>query len=589
MPFSAKCFLLLFLGVLIPLAAQSAVFRWQTEESINRELMEKLNEELESQANELTAMLTELTTVANEYRQNDVLYRYLDQDYQKDLDVMVRYQDELYNLFTGNILFPREIRTIRVYTSNDSLFDTAFARTEASLHDGTLGQSLLYNNLQPIKNENAMQVQTAVTEENSTLYSDDRRLSLLVTLDFFRQYAQYEKLLRIDLDLDYVSSVLRKGSLFSNIYLADSRDSVIAAARGSGYGPFQTFSAQEQADLGLQVMAKDLGAFPLTLYGVSDPEIFAEQFNQSRYLSAAISAICLLICCLFIFTLTRSINKRLGCLVRQAGEIARGNFVTTKTREGGRDEFDVLQNSINAMSVQLRQLIEDGYQAEIARIEQEKETNRAKLLSLQAQVNPHFMFNALESVRLRALAKGEKETAGVIKYMARMLRNLIEWERNIITLREELRFLDEFLYIQNYRFEDEFSYDIDVSEEAYDCLLPKMILQPLVENACVHGVEAVSENRWVGIRARVNDGLREIRVEDNGGGMTPEKLQELQSMLRGDAKAGRSVGVWNVYRRLALYYGDNFQFDIESTPGQGTTCIVSLPVNKEEVLPCIPS
>ena len=71
-------------------------------------------------------------------------------------------------------------------------------------------------------------------------------------------------------------------------------------ARGSGYGPFQTFSAQEQADLGLQVMAKDLGAFPLTLYGVSDPEIFAEQFNQSRYLSAAISAICLLICCLFI-------------------------------------------------------------------------------------------------------------------------------------------------------------------------------------------------------------------------------------------------------------------------------------------------
>ena len=203
MPFSAKCFLLLFLGVLIPLAAQSAVFRWQTEESINRELMEKLNEELESQANELTAMLTELTTVANEYRQNDVLYRYLDQDYQKDLDVMVRYQDELYNLFTGNILFPREIRTIRVYTSNDSLFDTAFARTEASLYDGTLGQSLLYNNRQPIKNENAMQVQTAVTEENSTLYSDDRRLSLLVTLDFFRQYAQYEKLLRIDLDLDY--------------------------------------------------------------------------------------------------------------------------------------------------------------------------------------------------------------------------------------------------------------------------------------------------------------------------------------------------------------------------------------------------
>ena len=84
-------------------------------------------------------------------------------------------------------------------------------------------------------------------------------------------------------------------------------------------------------------------------------------------------------------------------------------------------------------------------------------------------------------------------------------------------------------------------------------------------------------------KIKIKDLATELKMD------AKELLQELQSMLRGDAKAGRSVGVWNVYRRLALYYGDNFQFDIESTPGQGTTCIVSLPVNKEEVLPCIPS
>ena len=121
MPFSAKCFLLLFLGVLIPLAAQSAVFRWQTEESINRELMEKLNEELESQANELTAMLTELTTVANEYRQNDVLYRYLDQDYQKDLDVMVRYQEALQSFHREYPLSQRNPHHPRLYEQRQSV------------------------------------------------------------------------------------------------------------------------------------------------------------------------------------------------------------------------------------------------------------------------------------------------------------------------------------------------------------------------------------------------------------------------------------------------------------------------------------
>lgn len=105
------------------------------------------------------------------------------------------------------------------------------------------------------------------------------------------------------------------------------------------------------------------------------------------------------------------------------------------------------------------------------------------------------MFNALESIRLKACVKGEIETAQMIKYMAKMFRNLIEWDDNIITVREEIAFLDEFLHIQEYRFEDEFSYEIHVQEEAYECKIPKMILQPLVENACVHGIHMAAPFR----------------------------------------------------------------------------------------------
>ena len=580
MPFAAKCFLLLFLGALVPLAAQSVVFRLHTEESVNRELMEKLDEELQDDADKFSAVLTELTTIAGEYRQNETLYRYLDQEYSKDLEVMVRYQDDLYGLFTGNVLFPKEIRSICVYTNNDGLFNSAFVRKEEDVSDGSFGRTLLYRNVQPVAGKASMTLQSAFTEDRASLYEENRFLSLLVTLDYYRQYGRYDKLMAIDVDLDYVSSILNEGKLFRNIVMTDSEGAVLAAAHSYG-GGVSYFSPEDESLSGMQVMEKQIGAFPLMLYGVCDPEMFSDEFDEGRVLSIAISAVCLLVCCAFILTLTRNISRRLGSLVRQAGEIARGRFVTAKVREGGRDEFDVLQNSINAMSAQLKTLIEEGYQAEIARMELEKETNQAKLLSLQAQVNPHFMFNALESIRLHALAKGERETAGVIKYMARMFRNLIEWDRNVITLREELSFLDELLYIQRYRFEDEFSYEIDVSGEAYDCLLPKMILQPLVENACVHGVQAVAEDRWVGIRAKTDGEALEICVEDNGGGMPPEKLAELRSMLSGDAQAGRSVGVWNVYRRLALSYGDAFTFRIDSTPGRGTVCTVRIPMKKE--------
>lgn len=582
MRFTTKCILLLFLGVLIPLTAQSVVFRLHTEESVNRELMEKLNQELQDDADKFAAVLSELTTIAGEYRQNEMLYHYLDQEYSKDLEVMVRYQDDLYGLFTGKVLFPKEIRSICVYTNNEGLFNSVFVRKEDNVLDGSLGRTLLYSNMQPVTGKPSMMLQSCFVEDRASLYDENRFLSLLVTLDYYQQYGRYDKLMAVDVDLGYVSSVLNAGKLFRNIIMTDSQGVILADAHGYSGGP-SYFSPQDEEFAGMQIMEKQIGSFPLTLYGICDPEIFAKEFDEGRFLSIGISGVCLLICCVFILTLARNINRRLGSLVRQAGEIAHGHFVTTKVREGGRDEFDLLQNGINAMSVQLKTLIEEGYQAEIARMELEKETNQAKLLSLQAQVNPHFMFNALESIRLRALAKGERETAGVIKHMARMFRNLIEWDRNVIPLREELKFLDEFLYIQRYRFEDEFSYEIDVAGEAYDCLLPKMILQPLVENACVHGVEAVAEDRWVGIRAQTSGNVLEIRVEDNGGGIPPEKLTELRSMIKGDAQASRSVGVWNVYRRLALSYGDAFTFQINSTPGRGTVCTVRIPMKKEDI------
>ena len=190
------------------------------------------------------------------------------------------------------------------------------------------------------------------------------------------------------------------------------------------------------------------------------------------------------------------------------------------------------------------------------------------------------MFNALESIRLKARVKGEIETAQMIKYMAKMFRNLIEWDDNIITVREEIAFLDEFLHIQEYRFEDEFSYEIHVQEEAYECKIPKMILQPLVENACVHGLEAIEDKRLVGIcvTADFTKNMLYLQVEDNGGGMTAEKREALKVSFQENDEKGKSVGLKNVDRRLSLYYGDRMTFDIESVVGKGTICRICIPL-----------
>lgn len=582
--FSQKFIFLFLCGVVIPMLVQNVVYYWQTEKNIQEEMLEKVNEAMDDKAGKINGTLSGILSLARSYYNNETLYRYLDHEYGRDLEYLIRYQDALQSLFSEANLYPYEVGNALIYTDNDTLFNGAYVRKLNGIDMEMLGENLDYVNVQPIAREKGFYFRVAHEDSRILKVHDSRSVSILSVFDYYRQYARYDKLLRVDIDLGYLEDVLLESNMFTNMFLTDSEGSVIAAANGySNSGKMGVFNVEEMEQQDdMMILTRKIGEFPITLYGIYDMDIISQEFRQSRVLSVGISALCLLFALFCVYAVVGNINRRLSKLVEQSGEIAKGNFIQSDSEDDGNDEFSVLEDSMNQMSAQLMDLIEREYKAQLLQAEKEKETNQAKLLALQSQVNPHFMFNALESIRLKAMVKGETETAQMIKYMARMFRNLIQWENNIITLKEEILFLDEFLHIQNYRFGDEFSYEIAVSDEAYRCLIPKMMLQPLVENACIHGIEAVTDDRWVGLEACVEDGWLKLYVEDNGGGMTAEKLEELKAMLKGEASAGRSVGLWNVYRRLVLYYGEDFRFDIDSMPGKGTRCSICIPARTDD-------
>lgn len=580
--FLQKFILLFICGVVIPMVVQNLVYYWQTEKNVQEEMLGKLNEAMDDKAEKLSGILEGALTLVRSYYGNEMLYRYLDEEYDSDLDFLVRYQDELKEFFLGSNVYNYQIKNIIVYTDNPTLLNGSAIRRLETVDEEGLGEVLDYLNVQPVDTENGVYLRVAHEKAKLQSVNDSRSISFVCGLDHYRQHDHFDKMLRMDLDPASMVNVLQESNLFANMLLCDTEEKVITAAKGyNSTAKIDVFSAGEQED-GMVVLSREIRGFPLTMYGIYDTGMISEEFRSSRRLSVGISVLCLLFALFCVFAVVGSINRRLHRLVAQSEEIAQGNFVQTKLEENGADEFAILEKSLNHMSFRLQELIDKEYKAQVFQAELEKETNQAKLLALQEQVNPHFMFNALESIRLKAMAKGERETAGVIKYMAKMFRNLLNWNDNIISLREEIGFLDEFLHIQNYRFEDEFSYEIKVSDAACECLLPKMMLQPLVENACVHGVEALSNERWVKVEAQVEGDMLRLSVEDNGGGMSPDKLKELQEMLRGGMGAGKSVGLWNVYRRLVLYYGDKFEFEIDSVPGKGTVCKISIPVQVRE-------
>ena len=579
--FVKKMIFLFCIGIVVPMIFLQAVSYLETERGIKERMLKTVNEALDDKTLKMHSLLSETAALEKRYSTNETLYQCLDKNYTKDLEYLIQYQETFLVLFSDMNLYPYHIRNIRLYTDNPTLMNGAYVRKTEDMALESLGEALDYVNVYPMNGERDTYVRTSHETRRIAGTSDSRSLSVIRAFNHYRQYDTYQKLIRVDVECEDLLEILRETNLFDNMILTDSNGRVIAALNQySNSGRMDSFDAEQIKNNGQMLLSRELSDFGLTLYGSYDMNSISQEFQSSRIQSIFLAAISILFALGCVYLVAGNISRRLNRLVTQADEIAQGNFIKKAESSTAHDEFGVLEKSMDRMSAQLEDLIEREYKAQVQQAQLERETNQARFLALQSQVNPHFMFNALESIRLKARVKGEIETAQMIKYMAKMFRNLIEWDDNIITVREEIAFLDEFLHIQEYRFEDEFSYEIHVQEEAYECKIPKMILQPLVENACVHGLEAIEDKRLVGICVSVDftKNMLYLQVEDNGGGMTAEKLEALKVSFQENDEKGKSVGLKNVYRRLSLYYGDRMTFDIESVVGRGTICRICIPL-----------
>lgn len=571
--------ILLFVGsVILPLIIQNAFFFKETEDNIQSNMMRRLTQLLNEKAGRVNGTLSAAVTLVNRFRTNEQLYHFLDREYRKDIDFLIAYQEQMKEPMIKDLSYNGQVRRLTLYTDNPTVFNGAFIRRVSFSDTETLGEELQEYALYPMSGEqNGAQLRVSL-ETPLLKTSYDRSVSIIRPLTFYPQYQTYQKALRLDIELTYIASMLRDSDMFERLILVDPDGRIlVGTGTNSEFGPYDNFN-EDRLPPGIVALRKPLNDIPLVLVGYYDANVIAEEFSRTREKTVMIAFGSILIAVLILLLITGNITRRTRRVVYLSKQIATGHFAQIDVENMGRDEIGELTVSMNAMSTQLQSLIEEKYQSQITEAQMERETVQAKLSALQSQVNPHFMFNALECIRLKSVVRNETETARMLKYMSRMFRHLIVWEDDIIPLKDDLRFLDEFLHIQKYRFEDEFEHVLTVEEEANDCLLPKLIIQPLVENACVHGVKNVTGIRRVEISARVEAERLCITVGDNGDGLEADRLRILQHMLSGGAKLSGSVGLFNVYQRLLLYYGSAFSFEVSSRAGGGTLFTISVPV-----------
>lgn len=571
--------ILIFVGcVIVPFLIQNIFYYSTTEKNIQNEVMQRLTQSLSEKTSKVNGCISGTISLSLRYNTNQELYEFLDTNYSNGVNFLINYQDHVKNVLLSDLAYNPQVSQLILYSDNPTLISGALVKRIASDDFDTLGEKLLDYRLDALtQSPKGPKLRIAlIPTQPKTSY--DRSLSIIRPLTYYPEYSKYQKVIRIDISLSYISSMLRESDLFDNMVLVDSDNRIIASANtyheSGGYDIF----SEKKLKKGIVVLKRRLRDVPLSLYGFYDTNIVSKEFTKMRWETISIAFGSMLLAFFCILLVASNITRRTKLVVNLSKNIAQGNFTQISQNEIGKDEIGILTESINQMSLQLQTLIDEEYKARLIKAHLERETAQAKLLALQSQVNPHFMFNTLECIRLKASAKNEVETAKIIMYISKMFRYLINWDDDIILLSEDIKFLENFLYIQKYRFEDEFEYNIIVDEAAKTCFLPKLIIQPVVENACVHGVESVSQNRKIEICIAIKNEQMFISVSDNGIGIDEPRLSELEKMLKGGEKLTDGIGLYNVYQRLYLYYGKDFTMDVQSRKGQGTKISIVIPV-----------
>lgn len=288
--------------------------------------------------------------------------------------------------------------------------------------------------------------------------------------------------------------------------------------------------------------------------------------RKMRYLLWICALILILLAALVAFVLSRTITRPIAALTKAAIRVSQSDFSANTPIPRGRD-FKVLTESFNHMEKEISRLIHENYEISI----REKET---QLMALTMQINPHFLYNTLNTINMLAIQNDDDETAELIVSLSEMLQYTCKDSSDQAPLSDEIGWVSNYLFLMAKRYNGLFRTVFDITEDLMDCRIPKFILQPLAENSILHGFSDIQKEGILTLAISKSENSLCIEVRDNGIGMDEEQLKKYIQAICVDGH----VGISNVHRRLSLIYGENYKIHVVSAPGEGTSIKIWIPL-----------
>ncbi len=285
-------------------------------------------------------------------------------------------------------------------------------------------------------------------------------------------------------------------------------------------------------------------------------------------------AVCLIaVATVISMILSAAITKPITKLRSTMKQVEQGNLETQMQFPRAGNEIRDLIASFNVMVGQIKELIQKNK-------EEQDEKRKSEFKALQAQINPHFLYNTLDSIIWMAESAKNKEVISMTSALSKLLRKSISNQKEIVIVAEEIEYVSEYLKIQQMRYHDKLEYEINVEDEVMHCSIAKLVLQPLVENAIYHGIKSKEGKGRITITGSIEGEEAILRIHDNGIGMDANTLAHIFDGNKGDSIS--KVGVRNVNSRLKLYYGEGYGLSYNSSVGHGTYVTVMVPYEERQ-------
>lgn len=493
---------------------------------------------------------------------------FLEKEYDSSSEYYGAYQDFFQNTILENVLGMNQI-IFTMYTDNNTV-----------IRGGKI------DNMTSLKKTKAYEIWLERGENEGLFFTYERRgyansyqrkIVLLQNLDFFQ--SEHEQMLKIEFDYNNMMRMLRKMKFDNQVFVCEGDNILLSNGSFGGVGKdFEQMTVKQKQGYkqSVTIHGADLDIYVLK----SDSSIGSAVMHFLPEL-AFLVLINVILPMGMVILLNRSFTKRISGLSKVFQSVNSEHLVMM-VHENGKDEIGSMIRNYNCMVKRTNELIQTVYKNKLKEQEILVGRKNAELLALQSQINPHFLFNALESIRMRSILKKEEETADMVEKLAIMQRQYVDWGNDSVRIEQELEFVKAYLSLQKYRFGERLNYSIEVEDECMGLQIPKLTVVTFVENACVHGIESKASPGWIFVRIYQKKEELWIEIEDTGSGMEAEQIRKLEEDMQNVdiemLKNKKSVGMLNACLRLKMCSENHAQFSLEGEEGAGTWVTIRIPI-----------